>query len=555
MKPVAGPVDPLFQSFRSLALFAAVVVLQVPAGVAQGADTPQAAAGNDAPDASTVRPPPSPHDKGDMSKFLTESSSQYNYTHPQSGPEIVFFPPIPPPLGSDLPLLAPLESGRPAPLELAKFPNELFYPLLGTRLARSDLTEGLRVELEAYRAEKIRLQNELRAQMGAVKDADPKAAERQLAAFAESQAPRIADLETQADRLRADLGRTGVLGLLEGNNPMNVKQGGHAATMPADLRQESEYLRTAAFYQDGLSSAERRLLREAAIELRAEANPAQAEPPDSNSRLLYFSPDASRIWIPAHLPEMMESTIDEYVSDKKQLESELREALRSRSDSPDMASVKALRKLSESQGPRIAQVEDLAETIRRNLATLPIPPGPPAPPPLPPALSERISVYRQHKLELLKTLRSMLAAPTEAPPPREGPGNEKAADPTGGAMSWMHDGTSSTPVRPENLQTSVKEFDRKQAELIDALNKEQVGIREALSAYARATDRANDRKSINDLLKDFENARQKQEIWDKYRDYHAAVLVPGLSPAQRRLLFDAAVEQLALPLPAGEEFR
>jgi hypothetical protein len=42
-------------------------------------------------------------------------------------------------------------------------------------------------------------------------------------------------------------------------------------------------------------------------------------------------------------------------------------------------------------------------------------------------------------------------------------------------------------------------------------------------------------------------------MWDKYRDYQAAVLMPGLSAGQRRLLFDAAVEQLDLPLPSGEK--
>ena len=28
--------------------------------------------------------------------------------------------------------------------------------------------------------------------------------------------------------------------------------------------------------------------------------------------------------------------------------------------------------------------------------------------------------------------------------------------------------------------------------------------------------------------------------------------MPGLSPEQRRLLYDAAIEELALPLPGGE---
>ena len=37
-----------------------------------------------------------------------------------------------------------------------------------------------------------------------------------------------------------------------------------------------------------------------------------------------------------------------------------------------------------------------------------------------------------------------------------------------------------------------------------------------------------------------------------HADYEHAVFLPGLSPGQRRLLFDAAIEALALPLPDGE---
>jgi hypothetical protein len=57
---------------------------------------------------------------------------------------------------------------------------------------------------------------------------------------------------------------------------------------------------------------------------------------------------------------------------------------------------------------------------------------------------------------------------------------------------------------------------------------------------------------VNDLLKDFEDARQQQEQWDRYMDLQSAVVMPGLSPGQRRVLFDAGVEQLGLPLPAGK---
>ena len=44
----------------------------------------------------------------------------------------------------------------------------------------------------------------------------------------------------------------------------------------------------------------------------------------------------------------------------------------------------------------------------------------------------------------------------------------------------------------------------------------------------------------------------KQETWQNYGEYQTAVFQPGLSPEQRRLLFDAAIEKLSLPLPGGE---
>ena len=54
------------------------------------------------------------------------------------------------------------------------------------------------------------------------------------------------------------------------------------------------------------------------------------------------------------------------------------------------------------------------------------------------------------------------------------------------------------------------------------------------------------------LSQNFAEALRQLEIWRNYSDYQVAVFEPGLSPEQRRLLFDLAVEKLALPLPAGE---
>ena len=53
---------------------------------------------------------------------------------------------------------------------------------------------------------------------------------------------------------------------------------------------------------------------------------------------------------------------------------------------------------------------------------------------------------------------------------------------------------------------------------------------------------------IEVLLVEFAYAFGQQERWERYADYETAVLQPGLSPEQRRLLFGAALTSLDLPL-------
>lgn len=44
----------------------------------------------------------------------------------------------------------------------------------------------------------------------------------------------------------------------------------------------------------------------------------------------------------------------------------------------------------------------------------------------------------------------------------------------------------------------------------------------------------------------------RADVAQAYDEYRMAVFEPGLSPEQRRLLFNAGVEQLSPPLPVGE---
>jgi hypothetical protein len=361
-----------------------------------------------------------------------------------------------------------------------------------------------------------------------------------------------------AEQLREDLRPARAFGLQTNSTDSSERLSRLVHTVhdtpsdPAELGKETEAIRGAAFFQEGLSPGQRRLLLEAAMELEARVNPALGGGgAAAGKRLLSFSPETSRIPIRPDLEAPLEEKIGDYVSSKNALKAELRDALGSTNDDGREARRAAMAKLAEAQAPRIARIEALAEEIRSGLAALPNPAGPPAPPTLPPELASRISEYRKHKVEVLKTLHAMLIAPTPGYGATATPQKAAPVDTGTGTMAWMHDSSTTTEIRSSDLGVSVAEFDRRQNDLIAALNKEEAGIRESLADYVQSAGGPADRKSVNDLLRDFEDARQRQEIWDRYSDYHTAVLLPGLSPGQRRLMFDAAVEQLALPLPIG----
>jgi hypothetical protein len=374
------------------------------------------------------------------------------------------------------------------------------------------------------------------------------------------QIPRILELEAIEEKFRSELPKTGLFGLPANDDGWTetarerLKDPAGVASASAEAATESRLLRGAAFYQNGLSLAQRHLLLEAAMELDAETPTfSPANPPAQEGWLLLFSPERARIRLNANLPAPLAKKISEYVAAKQTLKAELREALKIQTTARNSQRTAALRELAAAQAPRLAALEPLAEEIRRELARLPDLPGPPPAPALPPQLAARITAYRAHKIELLKTLYGMLTGvpPPAAPDPAGAPRTDPAApDKTAG---WLRDGAAQSQLQPGHLKISTAEFNSAQTRLLGELNKEQAGIREALADYFRTTNQPMDRKLINDLLKDFETSRQKQEIWDKYRDYQTAVLMPGLAPEQRRLLFDAAIEQLALPLPAGEK--
>jgi hypothetical protein len=76
--------------------------------------------------------------------------------------------------------------------------------------------------------------------------------------------------------------------------------------------------------------------------------------------------------------------------------------------------------------------------------------------------------------------------------------------------------------------------------------------REAIRQDAAAALGTNNPEALTVAMNTANRIAVQQDNEDAYHDYRVAVFEPGLSPEQRRLLFDAALEHLNLPLPRAE---
>ena len=421
----------------------------------------------------------------------------------------IIYPPDPPPFG--VPLPAPeAAGGRTAvPPELAMHVNESFYAPLSTWLmpdnAGAKLSDTLRGRLDTHRATKLALQTELRARIDLLRETDAASRLAGLEQFAREQTPRIVALEEQAERLRRDLIRRDV-----------------AATVRAAGGTESGVLRAAAFFQEGLSPDQRRLLREAALEI--DSSPAATV----EGSWFFFSPECSRIRPFTDLATELAGRVKAYQDQKNALKRELCEAV---AKSPSPA---ALTDLAARQAPRIAALQSLAEEIRRGLVARNDPTRRPDLSPLPAELNARIDAYRREKLDLQKALLVRVEEVTRGQVTSGHPSDTRSAA-----------AVASASQQQERIREAIAAYTRENQVRYTALEKCRDGLRSDLSRLSNATGAPTSAPSADALLKKFSEALQQFEVWRNYRDYQIAVLQPGLSPEQRRLLFDAALEKLA----------
>lgn len=459
----------------------------------------------------------------------------------------VYFPPLPPALGEPVRRRQPVALGKfAAPATLANYVYESFYAPLSTLLFTEDLSRKRRDRLDAYRASRIALLTELRTKLESLRDADQPTRARELAALANQQAAGLAALNAAAEELRANLCNGSFFESSTDWNDMREWRLGDDTRWESQI-DEIKVMRGSAAFQDGLSTAQRHLLREIEMELIDSLNGPTVEIAlDSPGPFLYFSPATARIRIPADIPPELAAKIESYKSAKAALKTELRNTLYAQDRAWfNFKRVNALKALAERQAPRFAALEELAEEIRRDLVPYPNPARPPA---LPlPASAPRIRDYQVRKV----ALQTMLVTKLE---------ETKLALPDDRVEYTKVSGNYVLEVVP-NRRTSAERkakrqavidalapFNAEQTRLYAALGREKEALRAAVMQEAKSVSSQDPAKSIDQLLKEFAYAFQRQEAWEIYRDYETAVLEPGLSPAQRELLFGSALEKLDLPL-------
>ncbi|MSU72513.1 MAG: hypothetical protein EXS43_09250 [Opitutus sp.] len=454
-------------------------------------------------------------------------------------PVTVFFPPPPPPHGRTI-----VRNPARAPAELAAHVNELFYPALATRLDTGNLRDGLRTRLDQHRATKLALQHELRAELNRLRDAKPATRLAELTTLNRRQTPKLVELEAAAEQLRRDLTisrRT--WGALREWHLGNDDPRGYA---PGEV---AEVMRAAAYVSDDLSLDQRGLLREIAIELEtpadSAANASKAQP------YLFFLPSPARALLPEDVSAGVAARLATYQPKKSALKKELYDAVYAQ-DGAKLGFLRhPLKPLAEKQAARFAELETLAEEIRRGLDPFVVSPPPLGRSPLPPTLQARLD----------RAGAGFLAAQREA---------AARIDAVVGAAREVRM-TSDYRFESGRLTFAVRPIpdpreSRRGVERVDTV---RAGVAAVAEAYAlRLADFVRDRETIRTEAVGALGATRTDQVEpalvaalslaavrdtaDLYREYRLAIFQPGLSPEQRRLLFDGAIERLQLPLPGGK---
>jgi hypothetical protein len=470
---------------------------------------------------------------------------------------VVFFPPLPPVYGArirdkQVETRLRVRGLRLTPPEgLADFAGDFLYPALSHRLHVQSLTRGLEQRLEDYRLRRSALVNELLNRCVALHDADDETRERELRRFAAVQTPPIAALEAEADELRRELTRSRLGFDLSWNTGRRWKLG----SFPAErdwMNREAEFqvIRAAAFYEDGLIPAQRGLLREVAFELDSPARKARGEPVDwSEAEAMFFSPETARLRLPPDLPREVLERVAAFNAQKAALKEQLRAVVNEQEKTSPSERAAAYARLADEQWPQIVELDTLAERLRVDLSPRFVPTAPQKPPAIPMWLIDVIHDYNGDRDAYFRDMQRLInqALASIPRPPRGSDSDEQVR---------LED--EYRKRQREARQKVVELFQQDNAARFEALSKRHEAIRSALDAIARTMQDPKTGAPLNAdmLLRQHTTAMEEFDTFGRasaiYSTYRSAMLQPGLSPEQRRLLFGYGVNGLAQPLPYGE---
>lgn len=440
------------------------------------------------------------------------------------------------------------------PALLADYVGEIFYPPLSTRLMTRSLNRKLEARLEAFRQQRSTLLNALADQLVALQGADGATREGELRAFAALQNPRIAALEHEADELRRLFIAGGLLQFsVDWSRSREWKIGTtRFANDQADKEAQFQVIRAAAYYENGFTIEQRGLLVELAAELRVQARAAQPIPRSrtTDPAAMFFSPAMSRLRLPRNATPELIALLGRFNRLKSDLKQQLRETVCEEDRAASEQRSAAFAALAERQWPRLVELEKLADEVRAAMAVIP-----PQPlrlgPSIPAELKERIAAYERDRRKLIadfeQTLRTAMDLHRLKVSLR--PANERERKEL--ARRLAEDRIS---IRAQVAQ----KFHEASREQYEEMRRRYDAIQEELNAIAAENlDEETGRPlTAETLLRSHRAAEERFNTFGReeviYRGYRVAMLMPGLSPEQRRLLFGSALVGLAQPLPVGE---
>lgn len=466
----------------------------------------------------------------------------------------IFYPPVPPLPGAEVDGRAYLvEIAYDAPESLRTYVGEVFYPILGARLAEEDLPRRHRSRLTAYVAEREALLAQLERDLH---DA------RELARTAAA----ADQLEAEAEALREDLlseaYRWGAF------RSWRVDPALRSADPARAQLREYHVLRAGAFFLPALTIEQRTLLwARAAQGPGDDAAAGQHSDGVRPGGTIAFLPAGASLALPPILTPELHQDLRAFSFRYRQLQDEVVEAVLA-TDKLEAAEREAvLAGLVESQATKFVSLEAEAERLRVELARQPQPSSFSLPDSLAERadefLSSRDALRRDLSVHMVGIRRRVLSYKPGAEVIQYAVNFDQGAVLVEPFPAGSHLLISSLALLPEQQERREKakraiaegfkafaEENKNRETQIAQQARDVLGlIMEYLQEQAKPGQRPESELAVEAarLLAAHDQARRMS----KYARYLAATNQPGLSPAQRRLLFGAALRDLNLPLPPG----